>query len=86
MSATYEITRLGAQAGGIADTETGQVFIPFALPDERVTAARIKDRADLIAVLSASPLLGQWLERRGFCAIPEEIQVPVEIAALAKAE
>ncbi len=55
MSATFEITRLGAQADGIAETETGQVFIPFALPGEKVTAARIRDRADLIAVLSASP-------------------------------
>jgi len=55
MSATYEIARLGAQGDGIADTETGQVFIPYALPGEAVTAARVKDRADLIAILSASP-------------------------------
>ena len=48
MSATFEIARLGAQGDGVADTETGQVFIPFALPSETVTAARIKDRADLI--------------------------------------
>jgi len=54
MSATFEIARLGAQGDGVADTETGQVFIPFALPGETVTAARIKDRADLIAVLSPS--------------------------------
>jgi 23S rRNA (uracil1939-C5)-methyltransferase len=55
MSATFEIARLGAQGDGIADTETGPVFIPFALPGETVTAARAKDRADLIAVLSPSP-------------------------------
>jgi 23S rRNA (uracil1939-C5)-methyltransferase len=55
MSATFEIARLGAQGDGIADTETGPVFIPYALPGETVTAARIKDRADLIAILSASP-------------------------------
>lgn len=55
MSATFEIARLGAQGDGVADTETGQVFIPFALPGETVTAARVKDRADLIAVLSPSP-------------------------------
>jgi 23S rRNA (uracil1939-C5)-methyltransferase len=55
MSATFEIARLGAQGDGIADTETGPVFIPFALPGEKVTAARVKDRADLIAVLSPSP-------------------------------
>lgn len=55
MSATFQIARLGAQGDGIADTEIGQVFIPFALPGERITAARVKDRADLIAVLEASP-------------------------------
>ncbi len=55
MSATFEIARLGAQGDGIADTEAGQVFIPFALPGETVTATRMKDRADLIALLTASP-------------------------------
>lgn len=55
MSATFQIARLGAQGDGIADTETGQVFIPYALPGETVTASRVKDRADLIAILSASP-------------------------------
>jgi 23S rRNA (uracil1939-C5)-methyltransferase len=55
MSATFEIRRLGAQGDGIAETETGPVFVPFALPGETVTATRLKDRADLIAILSASP-------------------------------
>lgn len=55
MSAAFHIARLGAQGDGIADTGAGQVFIPFTLPGETVTAARIKDRADLIAVLEASP-------------------------------
>jgi 23S rRNA (uracil1939-C5)-methyltransferase len=55
MSATFEITRLGAQGDGIAETETGPVFVPYALSGETVTAARVKDRADLIAILSASP-------------------------------
>ena len=55
MSATFEIARLGAQGDGIADTETGPIFVPYALPGETVTAARIKDRADLIAILWASP-------------------------------
>lgn len=55
MSSTFEIARLGAQGDGIADTGAGQVFIPFTLPGETVTAARVRDRADLIAVLSASP-------------------------------
>jgi 23S rRNA (uracil1939-C5)-methyltransferase len=55
VSGTFEIARLGAQGDGIADTETGPVFIPYALPGETVSATRIKDRADLIAILAASP-------------------------------
>ena len=55
MSATFEIARLGAQGDGIADTETGPVFIPYALSGETVTASRVKDRTDLVAVLSPSP-------------------------------
>ena len=55
MSATFHIARLGAQGDGIADTESGPLFIPFALPGETVTAARQKDRADLISVIEPSP-------------------------------
>ncbi|HTV67375.1 MAG TPA: class I SAM-dependent RNA methyltransferase [Rhizobiaceae bacterium] len=55
MSATFTIARLGAQGDGIAETETGPVFIPFTLPGERVTAAREKDRATLMAVVEPSP-------------------------------
>lgn len=54
MSATFEIARLGAQGDGIADTETGPVFIPYALPGETVTATRQRDRADLVAIFTAS--------------------------------
>ena len=35
MSATFEIARLGAQGDGIAETETGPVFIPYALAGRR---------------------------------------------------
>jgi 23S rRNA (uracil1939-C5)-methyltransferase len=55
MSTQFQIERLGAQGDGIARVPGGQVFIPFALPGETVTAARDKDRAELIAVLEASP-------------------------------
>ncbi|RFC68856.1 MULTISPECIES: class I SAM-dependent RNA methyltransferase [Mesorhizobium] len=55
MSTRFTISRLGAQGDGIAQTETGAVFIPFTLPGETVTAAREKDRATLIAVLEPSP-------------------------------
>ena len=33
------ITRLGAQADGIADTPDGPVYVPYALAGERVRAA-----------------------------------------------
>ena len=55
MSNTFRIERLGAQGDGIAATETGQVFIRYTLPGETVTAARVKDRAELLAVVEASP-------------------------------
>jgi 23S rRNA (uracil1939-C5)-methyltransferase len=56
MSTRFTIERLGAQGDGIAPVEGKEVFIPFTLPGETVTAARMKDRAALIAVLEASPL------------------------------
>src|SRR5690606_24459282 len=31
------------------------LFVPFALPGERVNVARHKDRADIVALLEASP-------------------------------
>ena len=56
MSSRFKIARLAAQGDGVADTEKGQVFIPYTLPGEEVTASREKDRGDLIAVLEPSPL------------------------------
>ncbi|RWI16875.1 MAG: class I SAM-dependent RNA methyltransferase [Mesorhizobium sp.] len=56
MTARFTITRLGSQGDGVAETETGELFIPFTLPGETVTAAREKDRATLMSVLQASPL------------------------------
>ncbi|MCG8273023.1 class I SAM-dependent RNA methyltransferase [Aquamicrobium sp. NLF2-7] len=56
MSARFTIDRLGAQGDGVANTESGQVFIPFTLAGEVVTAARERDRATLMAVLEKSPL------------------------------
>ncbi len=50
-----DIARLGAQGDGVADTPGGQVFVPFALPRERVQAEVRGDRARLIAVTVASP-------------------------------
>lgn len=56
MNARFTITRLGSQGDGVAETETGELFIPFTLPGETVTAAREKDRATLMSVLETSPL------------------------------
>ncbi|RWE72764.1 MAG: class I SAM-dependent RNA methyltransferase [Mesorhizobium sp.] len=56
MSARFTIARLGSQGDGIANAEGGEVFVPFTLPGETVTAARQKDRATLMSVLEASPL------------------------------
>jgi 23S rRNA (uracil1939-C5)-methyltransferase len=56
MSTRFTIRKLGAQGDGIAETESGDLFIPFTLPGETVTAARERDRATLMAVLEASPL------------------------------
>lgn len=56
MSGTLTIERLGAQGDGIARSPKGEVFVPFTLPGERVTASVSGKRADLIAVIDASPL------------------------------
>lgn len=48
----FAIDRLGAQGDGV--TEEG-VYVPFALPGERVRAARLGDRARLEEVLVAAP-------------------------------
>lgn len=56
MSVRFKVERLGAQGDGIAMTPEGEVFIPFSLPDETVTAARDKGRATLLAVVEPSPL------------------------------
>ncbi|AZO55889.1 MULTISPECIES: class I SAM-dependent RNA methyltransferase [unclassified Mesorhizobium] len=56
MSARFTIRKLGSQGDGIAETESGDLFIPFTLPGETVTAARERDRATLMAVLEVSPL------------------------------
>lgn len=56
MSTRFTITKLGSQGDGIAAVDGGEVFIPFTLPGEIVTAARQKDRGTLMSVLEASPL------------------------------
>jgi len=56
LSVQLTITRLGAQGDGVAETERGPVFVPFALPGEEVAAAVERDRASLLWVTKPSPL------------------------------
>jgi 23S rRNA (uracil1939-C5)-methyltransferase len=48
-----DIARLGAQGDGIAETPSGPVYVPYALPGEQVLVEQRGDRARLVAVLAA---------------------------------
>lgn len=50
-----DVARLGAQGDGVADTASGPVFVPYALPGERVQADVRGERGRLIAIMTASP-------------------------------
>jgi len=50
-----EITRLGRQGDGIAETETGPVYVPGALAGERVEAEVRGDRGRLLDVIVPAP-------------------------------
>ncbi len=52
---TVTISRLGAQGDGIAHTDQGPLYVPFALPGETVSVARIKNQGTLISLLTPSP-------------------------------
>ncbi|WP_127596420.1 class I SAM-dependent RNA methyltransferase [Nitratireductor alexandrii] len=54
MTTRLRIDRLGAQGDGVADTEAGAVYVPFALPGELATVAVEADRGTLIAVVEPS--------------------------------
>lgn len=51
---TLAIARLGAQGDGLADTPTGAVYVPLALPGERVVADVDGGRGRLVEVIHAS--------------------------------
>ena len=57
MPLEVEIVRLGAQGDGIAEGPTGPLFVPFALPGERVRVELEGDgtHARLLDVLAPSP-------------------------------
>lgn len=53
---TVAINRLGARADGVAQTPRGPLYVPYALPGERVRVAlREGDRARLVAVETPAP-------------------------------
>ena len=52
---TLTIDRLGAQGDGVAETESGPVYVPFALPSERVNAVIEGERGTLLSILERSP-------------------------------
>ncbi|WP_244607092.1 methyltransferase [Bosea sp. CS1GBMeth4] len=54
MNETLTIARLGQRGDGVAETTEGQVFVPFALPGERVRAVRDGERAQLVEILAPS--------------------------------
>ena len=56
MSGVVTIDRLGGQGDGIAGTPDGPVYVPYALPGEKVNVARGNRKADIVALLEASPL------------------------------
>jgi 23S rRNA (uracil1939-C5)-methyltransferase len=57
MAREVEIVRLGAQGDGVAEGPDGPIFVPFALPGERVAIGASADgkRAELLEVLVPSP-------------------------------
>jgi 23S rRNA (uracil1939-C5)-methyltransferase len=57
MELEIEIAHLGARGDGVAEAADGPIYVPFALPGERVRIAVAPgdDRAELLAVLKPSP-------------------------------
>lgn len=49
------IDRIGQRGDGIADTDAGPVFVPYALPGETIIAEVDGERGRLVAVENASP-------------------------------
>ncbi|MEN9894412.1 MAG: hypothetical protein RIR97_264 [Pseudomonadota bacterium] len=52
---TLTIARMGAEGDGIADSASGPVFVPFAIPGDVVSVVRIKNQGTVMAVTSPSP-------------------------------
>lgn len=78
-----DVARLGAQGDGVADTASGPVFVPFALPGERVQADVRGERGRLIAIMTASPdriaPVCRHFTHCGGCAV-QHIRMPAYLA------
>lgn len=54
MNEILSVDRLGQRGDGIAPTQAGDVFVPYALPGESVRAVRDGDRAQIVEILTAA--------------------------------
>lgn len=52
---TLDITRLGAEGDGIAETANGPVYVPFAHPGDRLKVAVEKSQGTIMAITEPSP-------------------------------
>jgi 23S rRNA (uracil1939-C5)-methyltransferase len=52
MNEILTIARLGQRGDGIAETPTGQVFVPYALPGETVRAVRDGERGQAVEIIA----------------------------------
>ncbi|MCM2294534.1 class I SAM-dependent RNA methyltransferase [Allorhizobium sp. BGMRC 0089] len=52
---TLTINSLGAEGDGIAHGPDGPIYVPYSLPGETVTVARVKNEASLFSILTPSP-------------------------------
>ena len=52
---TVKIARLGAEGDGVADSSSGPIYVPFALPGEEVAIARVKNQGTIMSIQTASP-------------------------------
>jgi 23S rRNA (uracil1939-C5)-methyltransferase len=52
---TVTISKLGAQGDGIAYDSDGPIYVPFALPGETVSIARVKSEGTVMSIATPSP-------------------------------
>lgn len=52
---TVKISSLGAQGDGVAHCPDGAIFVPFSLPGETVSIARVKDQGTIMSIGEVSP-------------------------------